>query len=88
MAYNKTMWVILIVLLMVVVSASAISKPAGAASSSHDHVDSIPMLSRKILKGSSAAVVNRGGEQQLRTVPSGPDPLHHNGATPKKPTTP
>ncbi|KDP25912.1 hypothetical protein JCGZ_22983 [Jatropha curcas] len=26
--------------------------------------------------------------RELRTVPSGPDPLHHNGGTPKKPTTP
>lgn len=25
---------------------------------------------------------------QLRRVPSGPDPLHHNGGTPKKPRTP
>ncbi|EEF38604.1 protein CLAVATA 3 [Ricinus communis] len=26
--------------------------------------------------------------EELRTVPSGPDPLHHNGGNPKKPTTP
>ncbi|KAE9585636.1 hypothetical protein Lal_00009861 [Lupinus albus] len=25
---------------------------------------------------------------ELRKVPSGPDPLHHNGGTPKKPETP
>ncbi|KAM3398796.1 hypothetical protein P3S68_002312 [Capsicum galapagoense] len=25
---------------------------------------------------------------ELRGVPAGPDPLHHNGATPKKPRTP
>ncbi|GKV34986.1 hypothetical protein SLEP1_g43312 [Rubroshorea leprosula] len=25
---------------------------------------------------------------ELRTVPSGPDPLHHNGGSPKKPRTP
>ncbi|KAI3849295.1 hypothetical protein MKW92_002429, partial [Papaver armeniacum] len=24
----------------------------------------------------------------LRTVPSGPDPLHHHGSSPKKPQTP
>ncbi|XP_022753738.1 protein CLAVATA 3 [Durio zibethinus] len=24
---------------------------------------------------------------ELRTVPSGPEPLHHNGGTPKKPRT-
>lgn len=24
----------------------------------------------------------------LRKVPSGPDPLHHNGGSPKKPRTP
>ncbi|CAK9311814.1 unnamed protein product, partial [Citrullus colocynthis] len=26
--------------------------------------------------------------EQLRRVPSGPDPLHHNGGSPKKPRTP
>ncbi|KAB1227102.1 hypothetical protein CJ030_MR1G028223 [Morella rubra] len=25
---------------------------------------------------------------ELRNVPSGPDPLHHNGGSPKKPRTP
>lgn len=25
---------------------------------------------------------------ELRGVPAGPDPLHHNGASPKKPRTP
>lgn len=25
---------------------------------------------------------------ELRGVPAGPDPLHHNGASPKKPKTP
>lgn len=25
---------------------------------------------------------------ELRKVPSGPDPLHHNGGSPKKPRTP
>ncbi|XAR59637.1 hypothetical protein NMG60_11015545 [Bertholletia excelsa] len=27
-------------------------------------------------------------EWELRKVPSGPDPLHHNGGSPKKPRTP
>ncbi|CAK7332005.1 unnamed protein product [Dovyalis caffra] len=26
--------------------------------------------------------------RELRAVPSGPDPLHHNGGSPKKPRTP
>ncbi|XP_038877536.1 protein CLAVATA 3 [Benincasa hispida] len=29
-----------------------------------------------------------GEWEQLRRVPSGPDPLHHNGGSPKKPRTP
>ncbi|XP_015873114.4 protein CLAVATA 3 [Ziziphus jujuba] len=29
-----------------------------------------------------------GWDYQLRKVPSGPDPLHHNGNSPKKPRTP
>nr|QKZ93422.1 clavata3-like protein [Vuralia turcica] len=41
------------------------------------------------LQGSSS---NKYGEKslswELRKVPSGPDPLHHNGGTPKKPETP
>lgn len=39
--------------------------------------------------------VKKGGKREneklmgweLRTVPSGPDPLHHNGGSPKKPRT-
>ncbi|CAL5357231.1 unnamed protein product [Camellia sinensis] len=57
---------------------------------------------RKVLSKSSPTNVhgsskNRngyGGEEsmeegwELRKVPSGPDPLHHNGGSPKKPTIP
>ncbi|XP_027344397.1 protein CLAVATA 3 [Abrus precatorius] len=42
------------------------------------------------LQGSSS--FKYGGEKslswELRKVPSGPDPLHHNGGNPKKPQTP
>ncbi|KAL8501079.1 hypothetical protein ACS0TY_020592 [Phlomoides rotata] len=31
---------------------------------------------------------NGNNEMELRRVPAGPDPLHHNGQDPKKPTTP
>lgn len=41
------------------------------------------------LQGSSS---NKYGEKplnwELRKVPSGPDPLHHNGVNPKNPQTP
>ncbi|CAL0332154.1 unnamed protein product [Lupinus luteus] len=41
------------------------------------------------LEGSSST---KYGEKplswELRKVPSGPDPLHHNGGSPKKPETP
>ncbi|XP_050226308.1 uncharacterized protein LOC126676198 [Mercurialis annua] len=41
---------------------------------------------RKVLHVVSKRLV---GEEELRTVPSGPDPLHHNGRdNPKKPTSP
>ncbi|WVZ00910.1 hypothetical protein V8G54_026979 [Vigna mungo] len=43
----------------------------------------------KVLQGSSSI---KYGEKplswELRKVPSGPDPLHHNGVNPKKPQTP
>ncbi|GMJ10669.1 hypothetical protein HRI_004736100 [Hibiscus trionum] len=32
----------------------------------------------------TGGAVNR---EEFRTVPSGPDPLHHNGGSPKKPRT-
>lgn len=45
------------------------------------------------LKGSlqASAIGSIGGSFQgweLRRVPSGPDPLHHNGGKPTKPKTP
>ncbi|KAK7371203.1 hypothetical protein VNO78_36771 [Psophocarpus tetragonolobus] len=44
---------------------------------------------RASLQGSSSI---KYGEKplswELRKVPSGPDPLHHNGVNPKKPQTP
>lgn len=42
------------------------------------------MYGASILSGKKLAI----GDGELRTVPSGPDPLHHNGGTPKKPKTP
>ncbi|GFZ07278.1 hypothetical protein Acr_19g0002150 [Actinidia rufa] len=50
---------------------------------------------RKVLYGLHGSTSTNGGrygygdqrleEWELRRVPSGPDPLHHNGASPKKP---
>ncbi|XWS73841.1 hypothetical protein CRYUN_Cryun02cG0164000 [Craigia yunnanensis] len=41
------------------------------------------------LHGSTSSAGNRDNflGWELRTVPSGPDPLHHNGGSPKKPRT-
>ncbi|XVF46994.1 hypothetical protein PTKIN_Ptkin03bG0073500 [Pterospermum kingtungense] len=43
------------------------------------------------LHGTTSSSAGKRGkysmEWELRTVPSGPDPLHHNGASPKKPRT-
>lgn len=41
------------------------------------------------LQGSSSTKYgNKPLSWELRKVPSGPDPLHHNGVNPKKPQTP
>ncbi|MED6193206.1 hypothetical protein PIB30_016937 [Stylosanthes scabra] len=46
---------------------------------------------KAMLEGSSSSRMMKGGEKsvswELRRVPSGPDPLHHNGGNPK-PQTP
>ncbi|KAI9193854.1 hypothetical protein LWI28_000699 [Acer negundo] len=51
----------------------------------------VEMHNRKVLVLSEKQVVGVDGQNmegwELRTVPSGPDPLHHN-ANPKKPRTP
>ncbi|GAB2274557.1 hypothetical protein Dimus_009325 [Dionaea muscipula] len=39
------------------------------------------------LHGSHGSMEVIQGVNQLRKVPSGPDPMHHNGASPKKPKT-
>jgi hypothetical protein len=42
--------------------------------------------------GQKGSATSRNGRSfvgwELRPVPSGPDPLHHNGGSPKKPRTP
>ncbi|XP_062170935.1 protein CLAVATA 3 [Alnus glutinosa] len=42
--------------------------------------------------GQQGSATSRNGRSfvgwELRKVPSGPDPLHHNGGSPKKPRTP
>ncbi|MBA0615405.1 hypothetical protein Godav_015545 [Gossypium davidsonii] len=55
-----------------------------------------PAQNRKILhadlKENNGSITGAGNmenfvEWELRAVPSGPDPLHHNGGSPKKPRT-
>ncbi|XP_054812834.1 protein CLAVATA 3 [Prosopis cineraria] len=36
----------------------------------------------------SSKYVENSASSELRKVPSGPDPLHHNGGSPHKPKTP
>ncbi|XP_070044548.1 protein CLAVATA 3 [Nicotiana tomentosiformis] len=65
-------------------------------------VASVRILNRKVL-GSQRAAFGKGlngnynhsgkindkfADWELRGIPAGPDPLHHNGANPKKPRTP
>ncbi|KAH0715645.1 hypothetical protein KY284_008550 [Solanum tuberosum] len=56
-------------------------------------------LNRKVLESQWAAfgkvyykhaekINEKFADWELRGVPAGPDPLHHNGASPKKPKTP
>ncbi|RDX90755.1 hypothetical protein CR513_27353, partial [Mucuna pruriens] len=42
------------------------------------------------MQGSSSSIkyAEKPLSWELRKVPSGPDPLHHNGVNPKKPQTP
>ncbi|KAJ8750141.1 hypothetical protein K2173_014056 [Erythroxylum novogranatense] len=58
---------------------------------------SMETQSRKVLgilksRGMHAPTLTEDGKdlmaRELRAVPSGPDPLHHNGGAPKKPRTP
>ncbi|CAL1367363.1 unnamed protein product [Linum trigynum] len=38
-----------------------------------------------LIHGNAAGGAKGGDQEELRSVPSGPDPLHHNGGSPKKP---
>ncbi|KAK4369607.1 hypothetical protein RND71_013399 [Anisodus tanguticus] len=55
-------------------------------------VASVRLLNRKVFgKGyyKHAEKINeKFADWELRGVPAGPDPLHHNGVSPKKPRTP
>lgn len=50
------------------------------------------VVSRGDVRGEPTSNCTGNGEEleirELRAVPSGPDPLHHNGGSPKKPRTP
>ncbi|KAE8692998.1 Protein CLAVATA 3 [Hibiscus syriacus] len=48
-----------------------------------------PSQNRKMLlqKEDNGSTTGAGNRESFRTVPSGPDPLHHNGGSPKKPRT-
>ncbi|KAE8705789.1 hypothetical protein F3Y22_tig00110418pilonHSYRG00293 [Hibiscus syriacus] len=45
------------------------------------------MLLQADLKINKRSTTGAGNRENFRTVPSGPDPLHHNGGSPKKPRT-
>ncbi|KAK8503477.1 hypothetical protein V6N12_066166 [Hibiscus sabdariffa] len=45
------------------------------------------MLLQADLKVNNGSSTGAGYWGNFRTVPSGPDPLHHNGGSPKKPKT-
>lgn len=45
-------------------------------------------LQKSASRGNGGNKELKMGWDELRKVPSGPDPLHHNGNTPKKPRTP
>ncbi|KAE8674900.1 hypothetical protein F3Y22_tig00111708pilonHSYRG00199 [Hibiscus syriacus] len=47
-----------------------------------------PSLNRKAdLKVDDGSTTGAWNRESFRMVPSGPDPLHHNGGSPKKPRT-
>ncbi|KAL6976460.1 hypothetical protein U1Q18_025248 [Sarracenia purpurea var. burkii] len=61
--------------------------------SSNVHGTSTTTTTTTVTRRSRDEKVGHGGESlvegsELRKVPSGPDPLHHNGGSPKKPRTP
>ncbi|GMG98414.1 hypothetical protein Nepgr_000254 [Nepenthes gracilis] len=85
----------MLVLFMVVIMQSEASISA-ASDGKTDYGCSSPEAAdynRKILKDAvvQGSASRGGGEQrlidgeELRRVPSGPDPMHHNGESPKKP---
>ncbi|KAK8601771.1 hypothetical protein V6N13_058550 [Hibiscus sabdariffa] len=45
------------------------------------------LLLQADLKVDNGSTSGAGNRENFRTVPSGPDPLHHNGGSPKKPRT-
>ncbi|KAK8596075.1 hypothetical protein V6N13_000733 [Hibiscus sabdariffa] len=50
-------------------------------------VENRKMLLQADLKVKNGSSTGAGYWGKFRTVPSGPDPLHHNGGSPKKPKT-
>ncbi|XP_059311384.1 protein CLAVATA 3 [Lycium ferocissimum] len=90
--------------LLVLLCFLVIQESHGCTSSSSKcilkkEVASMRLLNRKVF-GSQWAALGKGyynhaekinekfADWELRGVPAGPDPVHHNGASPKKPRTP
>ncbi|KAJ9177879.1 hypothetical protein P3X46_009810 [Hevea brasiliensis] len=91
----KTKFYALMFTLLVVAMEQASGCHAGQRSFYPRPTSPLHIQSRKILfvsKGGMHEPNTVSGKKlvigELRTVPSGPDPLHHNGGTPKKPRTP
>ncbi|KAB5540719.1 hypothetical protein DKX38_013693 [Salix brachista] len=87
--------ILLLGLLLMVLEESS-GRDAGEKCFYADAASLVDVKSRKVLavlRADEPASNTGNGEKleirrELRAVPSGPDPLHHNGGSPKKPTTP
>ncbi|XP_020203158.1 protein CLAVATA 3 [Cajanus cajan] len=96
---SKLIFTTVVVLLMLLCCSSAYecfgADAAGLREIPHRKLKMLSLKDKKAtlkasLRGSSQSI--KYGEKplswELRKVPSGPDPLHHNGVNPKKPQTP
>ncbi|XP_057807519.1 protein CLAVATA 3 [Salvia miltiorrhiza] len=88
----KTIFILLLLALFVQHFAECSSRGASSVEILHTQLFmemKKKMALKKLVSDHSSSGDNELPEDwQLRRVPAGPDPLHHNGQDPKKPRTP
>ncbi|KAF9665351.1 hypothetical protein SADUNF_Sadunf16G0113700 [Salix dunnii] len=94
---SKFYSLILVLVLFYMVMEESYGCSAGRGCFFTEAVSPVDVKSRKVLVVLTGGLRRPAGStgngekleiRELRTAPSGPDPLHHNGGSPKKPRTP